>query len=145
MVRNNSNTPFQSTVGTRLCLSACVWCATGIEVGEYAGFVSGLRQLQQQAPGSLPPRLDRNLAAMEECLSQFPLYDPLVRDMVQAAVMPSSHDCYGAEIVVWGYVLHVCVGQGASLCGCSIYTYTSASSCHHCSASSQQFSITCRH
>jgi hypothetical protein len=64
---------------TLKCACMSLPSVAGIEVGEYAGFVSGLRQLQQQAPGSLPPRLDRNLAAMEECLTQFPLYDPLVR------------------------------------------------------------------
>jgi hypothetical protein len=53
--------------------------AAGVEVGQYAGFVAALRALQQDQPGALPPRSDRNLAAMEECLRQFPLYDPTVR------------------------------------------------------------------
>lgn len=53
--------------------------AAGVEVGQHAGFVAALRALQQEQPGTLPPRSDRNLAAMEECLLQFPLYDPTVR------------------------------------------------------------------
>jgi hypothetical protein len=55
----------------------CVLTA-GVEVGQYAGFVRSLRALQQSQPDSIPSRIERNLAAMEECLLQFPLYDPLV-------------------------------------------------------------------
>jgi hypothetical protein len=78
-------------------------------VGHYAGFVRLLRQLQLQQqqqqheaqPGSsssssssagvCSERVSRNLAAMEECLSQFPLYDPLVRLTVrQCCGAPAS-------------------------------------------------------
>jgi hypothetical protein len=48
-------------------------------VGQYAGFVAALRLLQRTQPDSIPTRIERNLAAMEECLLQYPLYDPTVR------------------------------------------------------------------
>jgi hypothetical protein len=67
----------------------------GVEVGQYAGFVRSLRSLQQTRPDSIPPRVERNLAAMEECLLQFPLYDPLVSP---------------AEVLGW--FVRVCGGRG---------------------------------
>ncbi|WIA35849.1 hypothetical protein OEZ86_004234 [Tetradesmus obliquus] len=48
----------------------------GMEVGHYAGCVRMWRALQQQQPGSIPTKLERSIAAMEECLLQYPLYKP---------------------------------------------------------------------
>lgn len=50
----------------------------GMEVGHYAGCVRMWRALQQQQPGSIPTKLERSIAAMEECLLQYPLYKPQV-------------------------------------------------------------------
>jgi hypothetical protein len=36
------------------------------------------RALQQQQPGSIPAKVERSIAAMEECLLQYPLYQPQV-------------------------------------------------------------------
>ncbi|KAF8057867.1 Lto1 [Scenedesmus sp. PABB004] len=48
----------------------------GVEVGHYAGCVRAWRALQAGAPGAVPARLERSIAAMEECLAQVPLYTP---------------------------------------------------------------------
>ncbi|KAF6266233.1 hypothetical protein COO60DRAFT_1697298 [Scenedesmus sp. NREL 46B-D3] len=48
----------------------------GMEVGHYAGCVRMWRALQQQQPGSIPAKVERSIAAMEECLLQYPLYQP---------------------------------------------------------------------
>jgi hypothetical protein len=47
-------------------------------VGHYAGCVRMWRALQQQQPGSIPGKVERSIAAMEECLLQYPLYQPQV-------------------------------------------------------------------
>jgi hypothetical protein len=53
-------------------------CLAGMEVGHYAGCVRMWRALQQQQPGSIPAKVERSIAAMEECLLQYPLYKPQV-------------------------------------------------------------------
>lgn len=81
----------------------CHWCATaGIEVGQYAGYVRSLRALQQSHPDSIPSRIERNLAAMEECLLQFPLYDPLVRTMLRHWVRHVRARGWGAGAALGG-------------------------------------------
>ncbi|KXZ41800.1 hypothetical protein GPECTOR_279g735 [Gonium pectorale] len=48
----------------------------GQEVGFYAGCVRTWRQLQVRDPGLVTERQDRSLAALEEMIGAFPLYDP---------------------------------------------------------------------
>lgn len=95
---NRRSSRISSTVGPqsgeRLCWQTCTVPSlvkldsimpmppprpAGVEVGQYAGFVAALRLLQRTQPDSIPARIERNLAAMEECLLQYPLYDPTVR------------------------------------------------------------------
>lgn len=48
------------------------------------------RALQKQQPDSIPSRVERNIAVMEECLHQYPLHDPQVCDQVAAASAVAS-------------------------------------------------------
>lgn len=48
----------------------------GVELGFYAGAVRSWRQLQAQQPSLVAERADRALAACEELLASYPMYDP---------------------------------------------------------------------
>jgi len=50
----------------------------GVEVGHYAGCVRSWQALMKQQPDSLPAKAARSINAMQECLHQYPLYDPQV-------------------------------------------------------------------
>lgn len=65
----------------------------GVEVGHYAGCVRMWRALQQQQPGSIPAKLERSIAAMEECLLQYPLYNPQVSNLASPNLRQPQEPC----------------------------------------------------
>ncbi|GIL81817.1 hypothetical protein Vretimale_1416 [Volvox reticuliferus] len=50
----------------------------GQEVGFYAGCIRTWRALQAKEPDLVTDRMERGLAALEEMIRDFPLYDPQV-------------------------------------------------------------------
>jgi hypothetical protein len=51
----------------------------GLEVGHYAGCVRAWRALTDLAPGAVPARAERGIAALEGLVAEYPLYSPQVR------------------------------------------------------------------
>ncbi|KAI8466918.1 MAG: hypothetical protein J3K34DRAFT_460648 [Monoraphidium minutum] len=48
----------------------------GLEVGHYAGCARAWRALGALAPGAVPQRAERGIAALERLIADYPLYDP---------------------------------------------------------------------
>ncbi len=63
-------------------------------MGYYAGCVRTWRRVEERAPGTLPNRAIRAIAAMEQLLASYPLHDSQVR-MVRRMRLHSG--CCGAS------------------------------------------------
>jgi hypothetical protein len=82
-------------------------------VGHYAGCVRMWRALQQQQPGSIPGKVERSIAAMEECLLQYPLYQPQVSCRAHRGCSSSSSSSLSIRCIAAGAKAEAVAGHDA--------------------------------